>query len=88
MSGYPASSSAPNKEPIDKKKQRCRHWPGCKFSNEECEYFHPTEQCQFFPKCTYGDKCLYLHPETECKFGENCTRINCSYKHPPTHKRN
>ena len=22
---------------------RCKHWPKCNFSNDQCEYHHPTE---------------------------------------------
>ena len=42
--------------------------------------------CQYWPKCTYGDKCLYVHPEIQCKFAEACTRPNCAYKHPKGHR--
>jgi len=35
----------------EKKKIRCRHWPNCNYSDEECQYFHPKEECPYFPKC-------------------------------------
>ncbi|CDW76331.1 zinc finger ccch domain-containing protein 14 [Stylonychia lemnae] len=69
-------------EQDEKKRIRCRHFPNCKNTDEECPYHHPKELCEFFPKCTFGEKCLNLHPDIECKFGLNCTRQNCSYKHP------
>ena len=35
----------------DKKKIRCRHWPDCKYEDDECPFVHPTEECPYFPKC-------------------------------------
>ena len=35
----------------EKKKIRCRHWPNCNYADEECQYFHPKEECPYFPKC-------------------------------------
>ncbi len=35
----------------DKKKIKCRHYPNCNFSDAECQYFHPKEECPYFPKC-------------------------------------
>lgn len=67
--------------PANAKQIRCKHFPDCKKAAEECAFHHPTEECKFFPKCTYGEKCMYLHPEVQCKFGDNCNRMNCSYKH-------
>lgn len=65
-----------------KKQIKCKHFPNCNNSDEDCPFIHPTENCKFFPACTNGDKCIYLHPEIECKFGLQCTRQNCVYKHP------
>ena len=65
-----------------KKQTRCRHFPNCQKSPEECPYVHPSENCKYFPACTNGEKCIYLHPEIECKFGLTCSRQNCAYKHP------
>jgi len=62
-----------------KKKIRCKNWPNCK--NDKCEYLHPSETCQYFPKCQFGSQCLYIHPNIPCKYGFYCTRINCSYSH-------
>jgi len=61
----------------DEKKKRCKNWPNCK--NDKCEYHHPKETCQFFPKCQFGNSCLNIHPNIPCKYGFYCTRINCSY---------
>jgi len=63
----------------DKKSKRCKNWPNCK--NDNCEYHHPKETCQFFPKCQFGNVCLNIHPNIPCKYGFYCTRINCSYSH-------
>lgn len=63
----------------EEKKKRCKNWPNCK--NEKCEYHHPKETCQFFPKCQFGNSCLNIHPNIPCKYGFYCTRINCSYSH-------
>ena len=68
-------------------KIKCSFWPKCHKQDGQCEFVHPTEPCQYFPKCTYGDKCLFVHPEISCKFAEACTRHNCAYKHPQGHKR-
>ena len=54
----PASSTAE-----DKKKIKCRYWPKCKETDDKCPYFHPKEECKFFPNCQNGQKCLYIHPE-------------------------
>lgn len=35
----------------DKKRIRCRHWPNCNNTDEECPYVHPKEDCPYFPKC-------------------------------------
>jgi len=75
-------SSVPSAGGEYKKKVRCRHFPNCTKSVEECPYIHPTESCKYFPACTNGEKCIYLHPEVDCKFAANCTRTNCAYKHP------
>lgn len=67
---------------LPKKQVKCKHWPKCNFSEQACEFFHPTETCKFFPKCQYGEnKCMFIHPEIICKFGDFCTRANCAYKH-------
>ena len=66
----------------DQKKTKCKYFPRCRLSPDECPYFHPTEKCTFFPKCQYGDKCLYIHPEIDCKIGFACSNTNCNYKHP------
>ena len=68
-------------------KIKCSFWPKCHKQDGTCEFVHPTENCQYFPKCTYGDKCLFVHPEIQCKFAESCTRPNCAYKHPQGHRR-
>ena len=65
----------------DKSQIRCKHWPKCNFAANQCEYHHPTQECKYFPKSSYGDKCLYIHPEIPCKFGDACTRMNCAYSH-------
>ena len=75
----------PQQDPVSqaKKKQvRCKHFPNCNNTDEDCPYVHPKENCKYFPACTHGEKCLFLHPEIECKFGVACTRANCAYKHP------
>lgn len=76
----PNQSSAPKVEKATPK-TRCRHFPNCKKTESECPYLHPTEECKFFPKCTYGDKCLFIHPETLCKYADACNRMNCAFKH-------
>mmetsp|Transcript_2890 Transcript_2890/g.4922 ORF Transcript_2890/g.4922 Transcript_2890/m.4922 type:complete len:81 (+) Transcript_2890:718-960(+) len=53
---------------------KCKHYPNCNYSDEECPYFHPSEDCKYFPACTNGEKCLFIHPEVICKFGVNCQR--------------
>ena len=68
--------------PENKKKIKCKHFPNCTLSAENCPFVHPTEACKYFPACRMGDKCIYLHPEEDCKFGLKCTRVNCTYKHP------
>jgi hypothetical protein len=67
------------------KKVKCKHFPKCNKSDEECPFIHPSEQCKYFPACTNGEKCIYLHPEIECKFAMSCNRQNCAYKHPKGH---
>lgn len=44
----PAAASTEND---DKKKVKCRHYPNCNLSDEECPFIHPKEDCPFFPKC-------------------------------------
>lgn len=61
-------------------KVRCKNWPKC--NNIFCRFFHPTELCQYFPSCVYGDKCIYIHPMISCKYGDHCKRIHCNYSHP------
>jgi hypothetical protein len=47
----------------DKKNVKCVHYPKCRFSDDECPYIHPTEECPFFPECKFADKCMYIHPD-------------------------
>ena len=65
-----------------KKQVRCKHFPNCLNSEEDCPFVHPKETCKYFPACNQGEKCIYLHPDVECKFGLTCSRENCAYKHP------
>eukprot|EP00347_Sterkiella_histriomuscorum_P011462 403372361 len=69
-------------EDKEKKLVKCRHYPHCKHTDEECPYHHPQEQCEFFPKCTFGEKCLNIHPDIPCKFGISCYNPKCQYTHP------
>ena len=57
-----------------KKLVKCKHYPNCAKPAEECPFFHPTEDCKYFPACTMGEKCIYRHPEIDCKFGFSCSR--------------
>ena len=57
-----------------KKLVKCKHFPNCNMSAEDCPFVHPTENCKYFPACTNGEKCIYIHPEIECKFGISCSR--------------
>lgn len=86
----PAAGGPPT---VDKKKIKCVHWPNCRVTDDVCAYFHPKEECNKFPNCSFGDKCLYIHPDVSslslsyplqvaCKFGYHCTRQGCAYKHP------
>jgi len=77
-------SDKPSQGP--KKKVRCKHFPNCMNTDEDCPFVHPKDDCKYFPACTNGDKCIYLHPEIDCKFALQCTRQNCAYKHPKGHR--
>lgn len=80
-SSIPAASTT--QPAVPKKKQvRCKHFPNCMNSEEDCPFIHPKENCKYFPACTNGEKCIFLHPDIDCKFGVQCTRQNCAYKHP------
>ena len=63
-----------NHSAAKKKQVRCKHFPNCLNSDEDCPFVHPKESCKFFPACTNGEKCLFLHPEIDCKFGVTCSR--------------
>ena len=83
------SASAPEAEKdkkVEKLLVRCKHWPKCNKTDEQCEYVHPQEECKFFPKCSYGAKCMYVHPDVPCKYGDACTRYNCNYRHSKNHR--
>ena len=56
----PAAGGPPT---VDKKKIKCVHWPNCRVTDDVCAYFHPKEECNKFPNCSFGDKCLYIHPD-------------------------
>ncbi len=55
----------PGEEPAqdEKKRVKCKHWPNCNNTDEECPYIHPKEECPYFPKCQFGEKCIYIHPD-------------------------
>lgn len=63
----------------DKIKKKCNKWPLCKDLN--CPFYHPTEMCEFFPNCKFGNKCLKIHPAVNCKFGDKCKNPNCPFVH-------
>eukprot|EP00760_Papus_ankaliazontas_P028043 PhM_4_TR349/c0_g1_i1/m.20058 len=56
-----------------RKTQNCKHYPNCKFSDEECKFIHPKSSgafshmkkvCQQFKEkgtCKFGSNCMYLH---------------------------
>ncbi len=46
---------------------------------------HPTENCEFFPRCRFGADCLKLHPP--CRYGDRCTNMSCLYEHGARHRR-
>uniref|UniRef100_A0A0K0ETH3 Zinc finger CCCH domain-containing protein 14 n=1 Tax=Strongyloides stercoralis TaxID=6248 RepID=A0A0K0ETH3_STRER len=58
---------------------RCRFWPQCRNSDDDCPFIHPAKICTKFPYCYYGAHCLYIHPV--CKFNGNCLNVNCIYTH-------
>lgn len=58
---------------------RCPQFPVCKA--ESCPFFHPTEQCRFFPNCSFPDACLYVHPVIPCRFQEHCSNPSCNFQH-------
>uniref|UniRef100_A0A0N5C6Q1 Zinc finger CCCH domain-containing protein 14 n=1 Tax=Strongyloides papillosus TaxID=174720 RepID=A0A0N5C6Q1_STREA len=58
---------------------RCRFWPQCRNSDDDCPFIHPAKICTNFPYCFYGAHCLYIHPV--CKFNGNCLNVNCVYTH-------
>ncbi|CEF63485.1 Nuclear protein UKp68 [Strongyloides ratti] len=58
---------------------RCRFWPQCRNSDDDCPFIHPVKICTKFPYCYYGAHCLYIHPV--CKFNGNCLNLNCIYTH-------
>ncbi|GMR59435.1 hypothetical protein PMAYCL1PPCAC_29630, partial [Pristionchus mayeri] len=63
----------------NKRQERCRFWPKCRESDEECMYIHPSTKCKRFPYCPYGSACLFLHGT--CKNDGVCTRDSCPYEH-------
>ncbi|KAF8384946.1 hypothetical protein PRIPAC_74088 [Pristionchus pacificus] len=63
----------------NKRQERCRFWPKCRESDEDCIYIHPRTKCTRFPYCPYGSACLFLHGT--CRNDGVCTRESCPYEH-------
>uniref|UniRef100_A0A0N4ZS11 Zinc finger CCCH domain-containing protein 14 n=1 Tax=Parastrongyloides trichosuri TaxID=131310 RepID=A0A0N4ZS11_PARTI len=58
---------------------RCKFWPQCRNTNDDCPFIHPTQICTKFPYCYFGAHCLYIHPI--CKFNKNCLNPSCVFTH-------
>ncbi|KAL3321314.1 hypothetical protein Ciccas_000021 [Cichlidogyrus casuarinus] len=77
-----------NKEtcPYIHPKEKCAHFPNCKYPSTKCIYAHPI--CKYDLKCQRPD-CRYQHSNpvtiaastSICKFMPNCTNPACPYVH-------
>lgn len=68
-------------QPLRHKPVKCPYLPNCRASPGTCAYYHPTENCRYFPNCQYGSACLYYHPPQPCRFQDKCKNPNCNYLH-------
>ncbi|GMS85719.1 hypothetical protein PENTCL1PPCAC_7894 [Pristionchus entomophagus] len=52
----------------------------CRYSDADCWYIHPSENCMHFPNLPcLVPLCRYIHPI--CKNDGRCTDINCPFEH-------
>ncbi|KAJ2703859.1 hypothetical protein FB645_003736 [Coemansia sp. IMI 203386] len=67
-------------------KRRCRFWPSC--SNRNCKYRHPSQTCNAYPNCTFGNNCIYIHPSDAQKINSVISRMHGDGTRRPKRKHN
>ena len=77
--------TAEDMQPLRLKPVKCPYSPNCRAPPGTCPYYHPTENCHYFPNCQYGPACLYYHPPQPCRFQDKCKNPTCNYQHQPHH---
>ncbi|KAK0411797.1 hypothetical protein QR680_005853 [Steinernema hermaphroditum] len=80
MQTVAANAAAQPGAPSSKFQTRCKFWPNCNLSDDQCPFAHPSIPCSKFPHCRFGDRCLYVHPL--CRYGKLCRNSYCGYLHP------